>query len=202
MKKTNVVVGTCVALLLAACGGGGGESTPPVTASKMAPYFGNWVGPCEGREKSYLTISETPGVKDGATYYATTGHYAEVGCTGLIVATETYTANFSAVYSGSTDASVVFTPGSAGVSTKIDKVTLSVPAYRHVLTGSGVTHPTVNGVPEWCVAYADGTSSCFIDELSPGYAGYMTSTYVSGNKLHVLIASGAGYNAEEVWTKR
>ena len=200
MNKMNAALGVLAALCIVACGGGGG-STPAVAASKMAPYIGTWVGPCDGHELPSLTISDTAGVKDGATYSATSAHYAQAGCTGTIVATQTYTANFSAVYVNSINAGVIF-PGAAAVSTKIDSVSLSVQAYRNVLTGSGVTHPINNGAPEWCIAYGDGSSSCFQDELVPGYATYITNTYVSGNKLHVLVSGVAGYTVTEVWTKR
>lgn len=104
MNKTNVALGVLAALFISACGGDG--STPPTTASKMAPYAGTWVGPCDHHELPSLTISDT-GVNDAATYTATSAFYSQVGCTGTIVATRTYTANFSAVHVGSTDASVV-----------------------------------------------------------------------------------------------
>jgi hypothetical protein len=202
MNKTNCALGVLAALLLAACGGGG--SAPADTpASKLAPYMGKWVHPCYGYQLASLTMSEAAGVEGGVTIVNKSEYFQRIGCSGAVVATETYSTNTTATYTSSSDTSLSFAPGAAGVSTRIDHFTLSSPAYRSTLTGSGVTHPVTNGQAEWCIAFADTTSPmCFEDDIEPADASFAISFYVKGNKLHILQPNtSGGHDVIDAWVR-
>lgn len=199
MNKTNFTLGVLATLLLTACGGGGSTASPP---SKVASYAGVWVGTCDGHTLFDVTFRETAGVKDTLTLTSKTEYYAQTGCTGAVVATETYTADVTAVFLNSIDAGVVFTPGSASVTTKIDNMSLSMPDYRHKLSGSGVTPKVYNGEVGWCVAYGDRSSTCFKDELMAGSSAYSRTLYVSANKLYMLEPSASQYSVTSMWTRK
>lgn len=201
MNQTKFVLASLSALLLTACGGGN-DSPPATTASKMAPYVGTWVGECDGRELPYLTIGEKAGVQDTATYTGKSEFYSQAGCTGTVVATATYSANFSATYNSSTNANLVIPPATAAVTAKIDHVTLAAPAYSYALTGPGVTRPVTNGQAEWCIAFGDGTSTCFRDEPVPAGPSYGQSVHLNGSKMYIVLSGVAGYGVSEVWTRK
>lgn len=148
-------------------------------------------------------MSEAAGAAEGAVTIAEkTQYFARIGCSGAVVATETYSANTIATYTSSTDTSLSFAPGAAGVSTRIDDFSLSSPAYSTILSGSGVTHSVTNGQAVWCVAFADTTAMCFDDVVEPAIAPFKLSFYVKGNKLHIVRPNtSGGHDVVDDWVR-
>jgi hypothetical protein len=202
-KTTSLSLALLSASILAACGGGGSPSSPPpVVASKMAAYAGVWSAPCAGHELVTLTVTESS-AKDTITVASKSEYFMQSGCTGAIVGTETQSANYTVAHTGVADAGVVFTQGGASVPTKIDLVTLSAPALRVSIVGTGVSHGVENGQTLWCMAYENGNRECVVDQgLEAATPPTSTAMHVGGNKLYVLTASGTSYLAGTAFTKR
>jgi hypothetical protein len=200
MKKLAFVA-TLTTLLLSACGGGSSttEAAPPPVPSKLAAYVGNWVGVCRGRSLEYFAITDTAGVKDSITYAVTTDYFAQDACAGAVIATGKYNTNFTAAYTGSADAGVVFTFGSASMMSKIDLVLSTQPGFTYTVTGANVVHTTSNGMDTWCI----GDGYCTTGQGTvAAQASVNGGLYYSANKMYVLAPSGSIYNVAESYTKK
>jgi hypothetical protein len=208
MKITSTTIALVSASILTACGGGGSSSpsstTQPVVASKLAAYAGVWATPCDGHELTTLTVSEAAGAKDTLTVVPKTEYFTLEGCTGPVVGTETQSGNYTIAYTGVADAGVVFSAGAGTVTTKIDLVTLSAPALRVSIIGSGVVHSiNSNGQAQWCMDFGNGNTACVNDYgLEPAIPATNTALHINGNKMYTLSASGSIYGVDESFTKR
>lgn len=204
----NILVAAAGALILTACGGGGGTSgtstTPVATtpAPQLASYIGNWASSCYNHAIDSAAITRTPGTTDSLTIAFKTDYYINANCTGNIVATWTQGANATAVYSGTVDSSIVFTPGAAAVAAKVDKVTATMPQTTASVTGTGVVHTVVNGQAQWCINYGNGNTNCIKDEGTIAPTSQPGGLYLQGNVLYELVPSGSIYTVNEAFNKQ
>lgn len=196
--KAWTFVGVAVAVL-SGCGGGGGSSstTPPAsTTSPLDAYAGTWASACSDHAVATLVIARSA---DAITVGNKTDYYANADCTGAIVGTVTQSADASATYPGTVDASITPAPGAAAIPVKVDKLTANLPAHTLSVTGSGVTHTT----GQWCIAYANGTSTCIKDEGTyPAQNGVAGGLALQGNTLYDLTTNGASWVVDGVFTKK
>lgn len=196
------------AIVLCGCGGGGGDggttSAPPVaTTSPLDAYAGTWASACADHAIDTLVIARASGTPDAITVANKTDYYANAGCTGSIVGTVTQSADATAAYGGSVDASIVPSAGAAAVSVKVDKLTANLPQHTLSVTGSGVTHTTANGQAQWCIAYGNGASTCIRDDGTyPAQNGVAGGLALQGTTLYDLTASGASWVVDGVFTKK
>jgi hypothetical protein len=198
---------TCVGLavaVLSGCGGGGGGGSntapaPAVATSPLDAYAGTWASACADHAVSTLVIARSAGTADAITVGNKTDYYANADCTGSIVGTVTQSADATATYNGTVDASITPAPGAAAISVKVDKLTASLPQHTLSVTGSGVTHTT----GQWCIAYANGTNTCIKDEGTyPAQNGVAGGIALQGNTLYDLTASGSSWVVDGVFTKK
>lgn len=195
MKKI-MLNGISVAIIaLAGCGGGGGgdsTSTPPVETARLAPYIGSWTEGCDGHELATHVVSRTSA--DTINFAAKSQYFANSGCTGAVLGTETSSANVTMTYTGVSDSSVVLKAGSAAVPARIDLVTARLPQGSTTVTGPGVVHTVKNGQAQWCIAFSAGESICIMDEgVEPAQGPISAGLYATGNEMHLVLASGGTY---------
>ena len=199
--KAWAFVGVTV-VVLSGCGGGGGDggaAPPAATTSPLDAYAGTWASACTDHAVSTLVIARSAGTTDAITVGNKTDYYANADCTGAIVGTVTQSADATATYTGSVDASITPAPGAAPLSVKVDKLTANLPQHTLSVTGSGVTHTT----GQWCIAYANGTSTCIKDEGTyPAQNGVAGGVALQGNTLYDLTASGSSWVVDGVFTKK
>jgi hypothetical protein len=201
--KAWAFVGVAVGVL-SGCGGGGGgggstAAPPAATTSPLDAYAGTWASACADHAVATLVIARPAGTADAITVGNKTDYYANADCTGAIVGTVTQSADATATYTGTVDATIAPTPGAAAISVKVDKLTASLPAHTLSVTGSGVTHTT----GQWCIAYANGTSTCIRDEGTyPAQNGVAGGLALQGNTLYDLTANGSAWVVDGVFTKK
>ena len=201
--KQLVLVATLTALFLSACGGGDAPPAPskdaPPAPSKLAAYVGTWVGACQHNVIETIAVTDTPGVKDSITYSATEEYFEQEGCAGAVIATGQNNSNFTTAHTGSADAGVVFTFGSASVMSKIDLVSNTQPAYVHTVTGPSVVHTTSNGTDTYCMAGGFCTSGQGTVAAQAPVSGGL---YYKANIMYVLVPSGSEYKVDLSYTKK
>jgi hypothetical protein len=202
--KAWVYVGAAV-VVLSGCGGGGGDgggstaAPPAATTSPLDAYAGTWASACADHAVSTLVIARAAGTGDAITVGNKTDYYANADCTGSIVGTVTQSADATATHTGTVDASITPAAGTAAISVKVDKLTANLPQHTLAVTGSGVTHTT----GQWCIAYANGTSTCIKDEGTyPAQTGVTGGLALQGNTLYDLTASGSAWGVDGVFTKK
>ncbi len=203
MKIVMLPLTLLSALALTACGGGSSSSStpPPATPSKLAAYPGTWVGSCTDHEVETLTVVAT--ATDTITVAPKSEYYSLSNCTGAVVATLTRSAVYVMVHESTVDASVVFSSGAGGVTSKVNLVTLTSPAVTLSVTGTGAVHTTRNGRPQWCMDFADSTVTCVDDEgVQPAGRRTEFPLHIGGNKWYFLNANGAVYDIFDTYTKR
>lgn len=196
-----------VTAFVTACGGGGSSGggssiTPaiPPVAAPLAAYAGTWESACDVYERETATFTIDA---NGVLLIATkTEYFSVVGCTGSILATETLSANFSAVYTGTVDASVQLAAGAAATAIKVDTVNSSVPAYSMQISGPGVVRATQNGKPQWCINYGGGSQTCVNDDGAQPAATARGGLYLKGNQLFSLDANGSAFAVGGIYTKK
>ena len=129
--KAWACVGVTVAVL-SGCGGGGGgggttaASPPAATTSPLDAYAGTWASACADHAVGTLVIARSA---DTITVGNKTDYYANADCSGAIVGTVTQSADATATYTGTVDASITPTPGAAAIPVKVDKLTANLPAH-------------------------------------------------------------------------
>jgi len=209
----QIILAALAAMALAACGGGGGGSgttapapapapvTPP-PVSQLAGYVGAWVSACDGRELNSVTVTRASGSADAIVISYKSDYYANLNCTGNVVATWTQSADATAVYAGSVDASIVFTPGTNATAARVDKVTATLPAHTESVVGSNVTHTVRNGQAMWCIDFGGGSSSCSYDQGAQPAQTVAGGLYMRGNELFELSPSGSTYVVNERFTRK
>lgn len=199
MKKIMLSSIVVAIFALAGCGGGGGgsESTPTPLPEpvRLAPYIGSWTEGCDGHELATHVIARTSA--DTINFAAKSQYFANSGCTGAILGTETSSANVTMTYTGVTDSSVVLKAGSAAVPAKIDLVTVRLPQGSTTVTGPGVVHTVKDGQARWCITYSVGNSVCIIDDgVEPAQGPISAGLYATGNEMHLVLASGGTYASD------
>lgn len=207
--KTRVCTAAAI-ILLGGCGGGGGADSGTGSASTPArhldAYLGTWVSSCTSHAIDTIVIAAAPGGADAITVMPTTDYYANADCTGGIVATLTQSASATATYTGTVEAPVASPPPlhSVVAGAKVDTLSANLPAHTVSVTGTAVTHTVVNGQAQWCIAYADGSSTCLQDKGTlPAQANVAGGLWLNGNLLYDLTAPRNGiYYAEQVYTKK
>ena len=202
MKNKLAIALVCT--LMTACGGGGGDSAsapaPTPATSALAGYAGVWEAPCDGRERETATF--TIDASGALAISSKTEYFALVGCTGPVLATETLSANFTAVFTGSVDASVQLAQGAAPTPIKVDSVSSSVPSYSMQITGSGVVRSTLNGQAQWCIDFGGGSRTCVRDEGVQLAATARGGLYLKGNQLFSLDTNGSTFVVGGIYTKK
>jgi hypothetical protein len=128
--------------------------------------------------------------------------FAAADCTGPLLATSTTTAHLTSKFVAAIDSAVAFAPASAGVMTKIDQVTSSIPQSSIVFTGSGVVHTVSDGIPQACVDFGGGQSTCVTEGLLPAKSGIEEALLLQGGTFYVLVPSGSGYTVHLEYTKK
>lgn len=207
----QIILAALAAMALAACGGGGGGSgtTAPAPApvapppvSQLAGYVGTWVSACDGRELNSVTVTRASGSADAIVISYKSDYYANLNCTGNVVATWTQSADATAVYAGSVDSSIVFTPGASPTPARVDKVTATLPAHTQSVVGPNVTHTVQFGQPQWCISFGDGTSTCVHDRGAQPAQTVDGGLYLRGNEMFELSPSGSTYVVNERFTRK
>jgi hypothetical protein len=203
MKNTLAVI--AVTSLISACGGGGGSGGSvsaglPPTPVALAAYAGVWEAACNFHQRETATF--TLDASSALSISTKTEYFSATGCTGNILGTRTLSANFSAVYAGTVDASVQLAAGAATTAIKVDTVTSSAPSFSAQVTGPGVVRTTTNGKAQWCIDFGGGSSTCINDD---GVQPAKTSgggLYLIGNKLFSLEVSGTSFVVGGIYTKK
>lgn len=206
MKKIVAIVLTSGTALLAGCGGSSGDAgTANVLltggTSLQSPYLGTWQAPCDGHERQILVVTLKA---DGSGAYEltpTTETYQKAGCNGALLGTESMSASISAAPDGVADV-LIKLAGSDGVSdVRIDKLTLSMPAYSFQVSGPGVQYVLKDGLQQWCIAHDDG-ETCLHDD------GRQTARTIAGgmllrnNALYTVVQYGSEYLPDLHYVKK
>lgn len=206
----HVCLAALAALVLAACGGGGGGSgdtnTPPpvgnVPTPQLGAYIGTWVSACYERELNTVTITRASGSTDAIVIAYKSDYYANLNCTGNVVATWSQSADVTAVHAGSVDSSIVFTSGASPTPARVDKINATLPAHTQSVVGNNVTHTVQFGQPQWCIAYSDGSSTCIQDRGAQPAQTVAGGLYLRGNEMFELSPSGSTYVVNERFTRK
>jgi len=200
------VAAAAVAAALSGCGGGGDSgtrATAPAPTTQLAAYVGTWSTACSNHRTDSIAVGRPAGATDSVTVAYRTDYYLNADCTGPILATVTQSADATATFAGSVDASIVPTPGAAPITVRVDKVTASVPSYTLNVTGTGVVKSVVNGTTQWCVNFGNGGASCIEDKgtyaAQTNVAGGIA---ISGNTLYDLDANGSSWTVDEIFTRK
>jgi hypothetical protein len=214
MRHLAFALAAFAALTLSGCGGGGGNPgstgatgtplpTGSTSAAQLDAYLGTWASDCTDHAVDTATIARAAGTPATISIAIKTDYYTGANCSGSIVGTLTASADATATYDGTVDAAIVFTPGAAAVAAKVDKVVAGLAQHTASVSGTGVTHTTVNGQPQWCIDFGGGSTTCLKDEGSyPAQTGIAGGLYIQGNTLYELVPSGSIYNVDERFTRR
>ena len=195
-----------LALLLAACGGGGGHpgSTNDTVGSATAnldAYVGTWGSSCASGATDTAVIARAASPADTLTIGLTTRYYANTGCTGDVIATQTWSDAATATWTGTVTSSIVPGPGLAPLPATVDKVTAQLPQRTVTLTGSYVSRKTIDGQANWCIAYAN-SSVCVPDRVYAAQAAPFDGLALQGSDLYEVKSNGVNYDAVERFTKK
>lgn len=204
--KNFVLVGAMAALLSACGGGGGGDGNAsfpgsPVPANKLAAYVGNWTAGCDSHELMDVTITSP---SDNTLKITTrSDYYVGANCTGAIVATETESADITATFVDTVDASIVLAPGASATQGKVDKILAGRPASTRSITGTAVTRQVNNGQAQWCIDFGNGSKTCVWDEgTAPAQNGVAGGLHIQGNVMYELMPNGSLYEAYGRYTRK
>jgi hypothetical protein len=197
-----------LALLLAACGGGGGHPGSTNGAPGMGSatanldaYVGTWASSCASSAIDTAVIARPASPANTLTIALTTQYYANTECTGNVIATQTWSDNATATWTGTVTSSIVPGPGLAPLPATVDKVTAQLPQRTVTLTGSFVSHKTIDGQSNWCIDYAS-SSVCVPDRIYTAQAAPFDGLAIQGTDLYELKSNGVNYDAVERFTKK
>jgi hypothetical protein len=197
-----------LALLLAACGGGGGNpgstNGAPGLGSATAnldAYVGTWASSCASSAIDTAVIARAATPANTLTIAVTRQYYANPGCTGDVIATQTWSDATTATWTGTVTSSIVPGPGLAPLPATVDKVTAQLPQRTVTLTGSFVSHKTIDGQANWCIAYAD-SSVCVPDRVYTAEAAPFDGLALQGTDLYEVKSNGVNYDAVARFTKK
>lgn len=190
--------------ILSGCGGGSDtpSAPPPATATQLAAYVGTWGATCSNHRRDSITVGRPAGSTDSVTVAYRTDYYLNGDCTGPILATITQSADATATWTGSVDATIIPTPGAAPVPVKIDQVSATIPSYTLVVTGSGVAKSVVNGTTQWCVNLGNAGATCIEDKgIYAGQANVAGGITIRNNALYDLSVTGSTWTVDGIFTR-
>lgn len=200
MKKTLAVLASST--LLAACGGGGSSAAPGngTATAPLSVYAGMWQAPCDNHELDTVALNARA---DGSLeVVARAEYFLASNCSGTPVATQTTSANPSIVLTGSSDSPIKLNAGSATTTVKLDKVNVSVPSYKPLITGPGVQYVVELGQAKWCFNLGGSSRNCIPDTGAEPASATSGGIYISGNTLYLLSLSNGTYVPDEVYTRK
>jgi len=199
------------ALLLAGIsgcgGGGGGGSDSGVNGSgntfpNISSYVGTWVGVCSitgGSSQRYiLTTTANNGQIVGNQI---TEYFGNTGCSGVALATETYSAPGTLTYVSTLPAQVVLSQNGMPSSIQVDQITSLLPQGFDTVTGSGVTKVINNGQSQWCFYY-NSEGNCINDNGVQAAKTSSGAIYTQGNQLFELNLVNGVYTVGLLFTKQ
>jgi hypothetical protein len=205
---TYGTITTALALLQAACGGGGGhpgstDGTPGLgsATANLDAYVGTWTSACASSATDTAVIARAASPANTLTIAVTTQYYANTECTGNVIATQTWSEGATATWTGTVTSSIVPGPGLAALAATVDKVTAQLPQRTVTVTGSFVSHETIDGQANWCVDYAS-RSVCVPDRVYVAEAAPFDGLALQGTDLYEVKSNGVNYDAVERFTKK
>lgn len=201
----------CLALatVLTACGGGGGGAgsgaaplpDPTPSTGPLKKYEGAWIAPCEGHSRETTSMVAA---NNGNTLQLNlkTDFYANTGCTGVIIATATYsgpviTLNFTSTVK---NASVKLASGET-VTADVDVGGTVAAGQTATITGTGVTSRIVNGKTVWTFAFSEGSAEAQFEPVTGTGTGALTLRNGELWSLTVSGTSGTAFNLENRLTR-
>lgn len=173
--------------------------------SRISAYVGTWASTCDADMHAIETIVVTESMSVPGTVYIAerTDFYATPNCSGAPIATLTVSVPSTAALTGTANASVVLSPGSAGIAATVDLVSVSIAAHTISVTGPNVTHTVVNGQAQWCATLPDGTEACIEDNgTEPAVGPENMALYLSGNTMYLLSPSGSVYTMDSTFIRK
>jgi hypothetical protein len=182
---------------------GTGNAASPAISTKVSPYLGEWYGGCTRRMREKVSISRDPAGGDRILVSVTSDHHQNIGCTGAVVATQGLDIpGMQVAITGSTNAGVLFAPGTMAVQSAIDLISASLPAHHLQVTGTTVTHTVKDGQAQWCIDFGGGNSTCLYDEgLYPAQTAVSGAIMVNENKLYIMWPAGSEYTADLTYSR-
>lgn len=179
---------------LAACGGGSGGSDqgiPTQVAGALQKYEGVWIRPCAAHNRDTMTLAAS---NNGTTLSFTikTEYFANVDCTGGVVATGTYAQAATVLqYTGTVKDANVRMPNGETVTANVDQGNATATTSAITFTGSGVSSTTVNGKTVWHIQFGQGSTDV---QTNLGTGVTSASLALHNGELLVLSVSGNGGN--------
>lgn len=171
--------------------------------SSMKAYLGTWSAPCDGRSIERVAISESSTVPDGIELAIATDYYAQLGCSGPIVATETMSARILATHTGRVDSAIVPYEGAPSFPAFVDLASLTLPGHTRSVTGSAVTHTGINGKAQWCINFGGGNSTCIHDDGFIPFQGPISGGfYITADTMYLLSPMGSIYYADAIFKRQ
>lgn len=173
------------------------------STSSMKAYLGTWSGPCDGRSIERVAITESPTVPNGIELAIATDYFAQPGCGGAIVATETMSALIQATHSGRTNSAIVPYERAPSFPAVIDLASLTLPGHTRSVTGPAVTQTVINGQAQWCIKFDGGSSTCIHDDgFTPAQGPISGGFYATADTMYLVSPVGSIYYAEAIYTRR
>lgn len=203
MKKIVAVVLTSGTALLAGCGGGsgGGDAGNANAGSTLASYIGTWQAPCDDHERQTMVVAPKADGSGAMELTSTTETFLKAGCSGTLLGTETMTAKISATPDGLADVLVKLTDNGAATNVRIDKLTLSIPAYTFSVTGPGVQYVKKDGKQQWCIEY-EGGYTCLLDEGMRPAQTIKGGIVLRDSNLYTFSHDGTSYVPDMLYVKK
>lgn len=191
-------------VLFGGCSGGGGGGSGSGGGSgfpNATKYVGTWVGGCSSgsgsSNRDTLSITESNGQLVGSQI---TEYFGITGCTGAVLATNTYSASGTLTYVSTVPALVVLSQSGTPSSIQVDKITSLLPQGFDTVTGAGVTKVVNNGQPQWCFYYNSG-GTCINDNGVQAAKTSSGAIYTQGNQLFELDLVNGVYTVGLLFTK-
>ena len=169
-------------------------------AAGQADIFVSIANPRPLDEESMVVTLKGDG--SGALEFTpTTETYFKADCSGALLGTETMSAKISAAPDGTADIQIKLTNNGAATSVRIDKLTLSIPAYSFSVTGPGVQYVKKEGQQQWCIDY-EGGSTCLIDEGMRPPQTIAGGVFLRDNNLYTVVKDGGAYVPDMLYVKK
>jgi hypothetical protein len=214
MKKTLLILASST--LLVACGGGGGSDavgtpptssvnpppvTPPPAAKSLANYAGTWQTACNSNQMETDVLTANA---DGSLSYAYKIEYFLAGskCTGTPIATQTANMSQTLTYNSTIAVSVRLNIFNPETQIRLDKLDVTTPPYKNLVSGPGVESVIEDGQAKWCF-HEDSTSrSCFKDEGEKPGSKSTGGFYMQDNTLYLISGIGTLFRVDQTYTRK
>lgn len=186
-----------IAALLSACGGGGGSAgsgtatfpAPAPSGGPLKQYEGTWTAPCGTHTRETTTMAATNG-GNSLQFNLKTDFYANLNCTGAVIATATYSGPVVTLDFTNTvqNASIRLTNGETVTGT-VDVGSAVANGQTVTLSGTGVTSRIVDGKTVWRFEFSEGSADAQFEPLSGTGTGALT---LRNGELWTLVPAGTG----------